>query len=123
MDNQIIGDNRQFQIDNCIAALREWNDVPKMDVDLERWTCGAVHCFGGWLPHMPHFRALGVRALGPVNGQPTMPRRLWPEQVAEHLFGSDTLFAQREKYEEGTDWEVVVHRLEFQLNYLLGAEA
>lgn len=115
----------QQQRDNALDALHiMWPSVPPRNVypRLTRWakdtngapSCGAVACFGGWCAWWPAFQAQGVRAT------PFGPRmdagEEWGDAVAHFLFGDRRLFWPRGaagdiKF-EGTDHELVTHRLQ-----------
>lgn len=85
---------------NTELALKYWLTVPSRNVSrgLANWsnalpdhpnTCNTIACFGGWIPAMPEFAAMGVRA-NPI-GAPEF-RNLRPSDISEVLFGHNALF-------------------------------
>lgn len=86
--------------------------------------CETVACFGGWVPAMPEFAAMGVRA--EIWGAPTMrvgSRTLDGSDVAGHLFGKEALFHSRGDCEYdwtfvGSDHALVANRLKKHLAVL-----
>ena len=101
------------QISNCRLFLECWDRVPPEEVipELEYWSssrptdCGALHCAGGWLPHFPEFRALGVyeEKTGAPAMQETMDRPYcYGWELAGYLFNSEVLFDRR-GYTESPD--------------------
>ena len=98
---------------NTRLALALWKERVKpaqVVPDLRAWACGTQACFGGHLATWPEFRAMGVRA--DCYGAPVLHGESL-SQVPWELFGNYGLFYSREDWErEGTDYEVVVKRLE-----------
>jgi hypothetical protein len=87
--------------------------------------CGTVACFGGWVPAMPEFAAMGVRAV--EDGMPYFKLKNGNEllggHVAGHLFGSNCLFYSRGECKHdglyrGSDHALVTRRLEKHLSEL-----
>ena len=128
--------NTAEQIQNCKAALEAWQHIPSDGVNLANYRCGAVHCFGGWLPTMPYFAGLGVYCDENLDGMPALQvgeGDLVAGALSVYLFGSPppnspirigSLFAPRMdlecmgEYRNLTDWEVVERRLQNQITYL-----
>ena len=105
--------------ENCELALRLWKErvKPEQVVEgLRHYRCGTQACFGGHLATWPEFQAMGVTAYDSVPGY----RGRMGFNVAYELFGVRHLFCFRDAYEEGTDHEVVVRRLERRLAELGG---
>lgn len=135
-------------LENTKLALKYWLTVPPQNVapGLGSWnrnpgkhTCGTIACFGGWVPAMPEFAAMGVTA--GIRGEPEMAGMLLASDVAKTLFGEvdhawgngfrGNLFdtAGYCAYDRDPDLDVdqsyytdshglVVHRLESHIKYL-----
>lgn len=113
------------KLQNCILALANWNDVSPRSVRLDSWRCGTHACFGGHLARWPEFKAMGVKA-DIADGAPQIDTQdclLDGSEVAEHLFGSSTMFFAAgfsrdddlEDLREADDHRLVVNRLECQI--------
>ena len=121
-----------FQLTNILNAIAEWKtyvkpetvirelawyrEGPTEDFDFDPFTpptCNTPACFAGWLPHLPSFRALGVTPT--PEGVPEFGGMNFGS-LGVHLFGSYNLFDRRggplDKGFTGTDYELVLHRLE-----------
>lgn len=114
---------------NTKTALRYWLTVPKENVAEELsfyksdggqpHGCGTIACFGGWVPAMPEFAAMGVTF-----------RQGFPEYkghsgcgVAMLLFRNGDLFAPASGLESAVckdDHEIVAERLEAHIKFLEG---
>ena len=139
----------QSWLENTQAALLEWRKLDPATVKLAHYrsnphldttpSCGSPACFGGWLPHLEYFRALGVVALN--CGVPGLPRSEGPylghelhqgREVAFELFGSVDLFEMRgsecdvdlmdeigiSAFNKTLDWALVLNRLEYNCSLL-----
>lgn len=134
-------------LENTKLALKYWLTVPPQNVPpgLCTWnrnpgkhTCGTIACFGGWVPAMPEFAAMGVTA--DEFGAPKVAG-YGPTEVANFLFGevedargnagAGTLFEMAgdcaydgsfdrnvNQYDCNGDHALVVHRLESHIKYL-----
>lgn len=51
-------------------------------------------CFGGWVPRIPHFAALGVTS-NPDVGNPRVGSEVYSADVSQELFGARWLFARQ----------------------------
>jgi len=112
--------------ENAQAALEFIQDLPEKYIDLEDYTTEVIegdgtkttaHCLGGWLPHIGHFKELGVVASS--GGYPL----LHTGPVTRDLFGSHPVFYYgkwREFMEDfpetATDKEEVIQRLLWVIN-------
>lgn len=111
------------QLFNCLLARHLWVKRVKPDSVVRRlhsWKCGTQACFGGHLATWPEFQEImgvSVSASGaPVlNDVPTAQEDRW-------LFGRPhndvDLFDPRAFNEQGSDWEVVLNRLDTRIEEL-----
>lgn len=93
-------------LENTKIALRYWLTIPDENVvknlndyktyyDLEgsvsiKHDCNTIACFGGWIPAMPEFAAMGV-TFNEYSGLPIL-EKLCGYNVAGELFGERTIF-------------------------------
>jgi hypothetical protein len=110
---------------NQLSAKEMWLTVPTENVswNLGDWrednhfnyknsppSCGTIACFGGWCAWWPYFRAQGVGSNN--RGVPDNGTSL---SVPGDLFGcgflGETAFYSRHPSEKGTDWQVVMTRI------------
>lgn len=134
-------------LENTKLALKYWLTVPAENVvtGLACWkdspgehTCGTIACFGGWVPAMPEFAAMGV--VTTPGGAPAMPGGLLGTEVADLLFGEvggdrrwchGTLFDMPRdcsydrdfnydfaRFDRTEDHALVTHRLRSHIKYL-----
>ena len=135
-------------LENAKLAMKYWLTVPPQNVppDLCAWnyspgkhTCWTIACFGGWVPAMPEFAAMGVTA--DEFGAPKLPGTSSVSEVANILFGEvqDDLGAgfrghlfemasdcaydwdfdhDFDQFDRTEDHKLVVHRLESHIKYL-----
>lgn len=109
--------------EGVVPQLREWSEPDKYDGNGKpHKECNMLYCAGGHVPFVPEFKTLGVR--GHVsNAWPIMVIEneiVEGDEVAEHLFGSKSLFKPRlyTEYNLRTDYEVVTERLQNHLAML-----
>lgn len=123
------------QIENCRIALRYWATVPNKNVARQLAAfrvekipsdrnlphgCNTVACFGGWVPAMPEFAAMGVIS---VNGHPNFGK-LTGYSVSKSLFGTHELFSPRgtalgdNTFPGISDHQIVKRRLNLQIKRL-----
>lgn len=120
-------DDMQFWLVNCEQAIAMLKTVPPHNLNLRSWRqdinsskppdCGTIACAGGWLPHWPHFKALGVRAV-PVSGMPYTYGIEWPEDLARVLFGNINMFSVLYENKRDSHKQAAIRRFQEQLNFL-----
>lgn len=106
-----------------------WDNFIAMDKPLAK-SCGSIACLGGWLPYIPHFEALGVRA-DPGSGAPEIIRGFdYADNIysiyaiAASLFGASHKLFHRADVPQGerltlqdgkTDRQIAIDRLQYCL--------
>ena len=129
-------------IANTKIAMKYWATVPDENVvagletyfidgfDETPFSCNTIACFGGWVPAMPEFAAMGVTA-SDSHGVPIFGRSMGSE-VAVELFNEETLFAptknsgnfshncnyDRTAKRDISDHGLVTHRLKEHIKHL-----
>lgn len=115
---------------NTRIALAYWREHVTPEVvapGLKFYKCGTTHCFGGHLPDVPAFQALGVcrSDSGVPIVEDGIAAGLYGINLALALFGLRSLFHERGQccYDartpcEATDYELVLSRLYIHLEFL-----
>lgn len=111
-----------FWITNLLVAHSVFTNMPdkKIVAGLSVWCidkhdCGSPACFGGWIARIPYFKNFGVE-VGQYDGSPQCGTT---DRCGFYLFGKHYMFDTRKDWEEDSDVEVILTRIESALNDLL----
>lgn len=113
--------------ENLLAAREFIAELDNADFTdgLVEYTCETAHCFGGWLPHIPHFVKLGVYDYS--NGLPAMEVKsgcVAGYNLSRHLFGVNLFCVQRSDEEDyGGPKEAILRRIDSALEDLARCQA
>lgn len=109
--------------ENARAALDFIKDLPEHLVVMRDYTTGEAHCLAGWLPHIGHFKALGVTGKPAGGCAESAPRHPDSFDMPRFLFNDELMFCAGSWHsiisgfpETTTDKEEAIERLKWVIN-------